>query len=82
VAFASHDFPPWSTVQTWYRRWRRDGTWERIHEALRREVRKQAGRNPAPRSSAVDIQSVKTPAAGGESGFDSGKKVKGRKRHL
>jgi putative transposase len=77
-----HDFPPWSTVHTWYRRWRRDGTWERINEALRAQVRTQAGRDPAPRSSAVDSQSVKTPAAGGDSGFDNGKKVKGRKRHI
>ena len=76
------DFPPWSTVHTWYRRWRRDGTWEDIHEALRRQVRCQAGRAPSPRSSAVDSQSVKTPAAGGDSGFDAGKKVKGRKRHI
>src|SRR6516164_1491599 len=76
------DFPPWSTVHTWYRRWRRDGTWERIHEALRRHVRQAAQRNPWPRRSAVDSQSVKTPAAGGDSGFDSGKKVKGRKRHI
>jgi len=76
------DFPPWSTVHTWYRRWRRDGAWENIHEALRRQVRRQAGRAPSPRSSAVDSQSVKTPSAGGESGFDAGKKVKGRKRHI
>src|SRR6516162_1096739 len=39
-----HDFPPWSTVHTWYRRWRRDGTWDRIHEALRQQVRIAAGR--------------------------------------
>src|SRR5438105_7019726 len=76
------DFPPWSTVHTWYRRWRQDGTWERIHEALRRQVRQAAGRDPSPRSSAVDSQSVKTPASGGDSGFDNGKKVKGRKRHI
>ena len=76
------DFPPWSTVHTWYRRWRRDGTWERLHEALRRQARTRAGRDPSPRASAVDSQSVKTPAAGGKSGFDNGKKVKGRKRHI
>src|SRR5919109_4089546 len=76
------DFPPWSTVHTWYRPWRKDGTWERIHEALRQQVRRHEGRNPSPRSSAADSQSVKTAGQGGERGFDSGKKVKGRKRHL
>src|SRR5262245_34632033 len=76
-----HDFPPWSTVHTWYRRWRTDGTWEAIHEALRRRTRERAGRDPSPRSSAADSQSVKTTPQGGVKGFDSGKKVKGRKRH-
>jgi putative transposase len=76
------DFPPWSTVHTWYRRWRKDGTWERIHEALRQQVRRRAGRDPSPRASAADSQSVKTTPQGGPTGFDSGKKVKGRKRHL
>src|SRR5262245_51385591 len=76
-----HDFPPWSTVHTWYRRWRRDGTWERIGESLRRQVRLRAGRDPSPRASAADSQSVKTTPQGGPKGFDSGKKVKGRKRH-
>src|SRR4051812_35164733 len=55
-----HDFPPWSTVHTWYRRWRRDGTWDQMHEALRQQVRIAAGRHPSPRSSAADSQSVKT----------------------
>src|SRR5438874_11670417 len=77
-----HDFPPWSTVHTWYRRWRRDGTWERLNEALRQQVRLQAGRDPSPRSSAADSQSVKTTPQGGVKGFDNGKKVKGRKRHI
>jgi putative transposase len=77
-----HDFPPWSTVHTWYRRWRKDGTWGRLHEALRQQVRQQAHRDPSPRTSAVDSQSVKTTELGGVKGFDGGKKVKGRKRHL
>jgi putative transposase len=77
-----HDFPPWSTVHTWYLRWRKDGTWERINEALRQQVRSAAGRHPSPRSSAADSQSVKTTPQGGAHGFDNGKKVSGRKRHL
>jgi putative transposase len=76
------DFPPWSTVHTWYRRWRRDGTWERANEALRRQVRRRAGRPPSPKSSAVDSQSVKTAGQGGERGYDAGKRVAGRKRHI
>jgi putative transposase len=76
------DFPPWSTVHTWYRRWRRDGTWERRNEALRRRVRRRAGRHPSPRSSAVDSQSAKAAGQGGPSGYDAGKRVKGRKRHI
>jgi putative transposase len=76
------DFPPWSTVHTWYRRWRTDGTWERVNESLRQQVRSRAGRDPSPRSSAADSQSVKTTPQGGAKGFDSGKKVKGRKRHI
>src|SRR3954454_5187696 len=76
------DFPPWSTVHTWYRRWRKDGTWERVNEALRRQGRSRAARAPSPRSPPADSQSVKTAGQGGAKGFDSGKRVQGRKRHL
>lgn len=77
-----HDFPPWSTVHSWYRRWRQDDTWDRIHDTLVPQVRRQAGRDPAPRASAVDSQSVQTTEMGGPRGFGGGKKVKGRKRHV
>jgi putative transposase len=76
------DFPPWSTVHTWYRRWRRDGTWGRANEALRQQVRRRAGRRPSPKASAGDSQSVKTAGQGGATGYDAGQKVKGRKRHI
>ena len=75
-------FPPWSTVHTRYRRWRTDGTLEAVHDALHRLCRTQAGRDESPASSAVDSQSVKAAGQGGEKGYDAGKKVAGRKRHL
>jgi putative transposase len=75
-------FPPWSTVHTWYRRWRTNGTLEAVHDTLWRRCRVQAGRDESPASSAVDSQSVKAAGQGGEKGFDAGKKVAGRKRHI
>jgi transposase len=79
------DFPPWETVYGYFRDWRKDGTLDRVHDALREQVRvKQEARNPDPSAGIVDSQSVKgADTVGADTrGYDAGKKINGRKRHI
>ena len=79
-----HDFPPWETVYYYFQRWAAEGTTDRIHDALRGAVRDAAGRDPAASAGAVDSQTVPGASTVGRAsrGWDAGKKVNGRKRHL
>lgn len=76
------EFPPWQTVYAYFRKWRRDGTWERVHGALRERCRVADNREPTPSGAAIDAQSVRTTDRGGVRGYDGFKKISGRKRHL
>jgi len=81
-ALLPRDLAKRSTTNDYFTAWKADGTWQALLDALRRQVRVAAGHEPEPRKAAIDSQTVKGSEVGGPRGYDGGKKVNGRKRHL
>ena len=67
------DYPNWSTVYGIFWKWRNDGTWQKIHDALREKVRKQSGKKSSPTAPIIDSPSIRTAEGGTERGYDAGK---------
>ena len=80
--FVPHDYPPHATVYAWFERWSRDGTLEAVNAEIRRLLRRIEGREDTPSLLIIDSQSVRTREGGAGRGYDGGKKVNGRKRHV
>ncbi|HEY0219366.1 MAG TPA: IS5 family transposase [Afipia sp.] len=76
------EFPPYSTVQSYFYSWRDTGRWQKIVDVLVRHARRKLGSKPRPTAAVIDSQSAPTTQAGGPRGYDAGKRVKGRKRHI
>lgn len=76
------DFAPWRTAYHYFRLWKNNGLWEAMHTLLREVVRQTEGRKPQPSAAIIDSQSVKSSETSDERGYDAGKKVNGRKRHI
>jgi putative transposase len=76
------EYPKWQSVYSYFRNWKRSGAWKRIHDTLRAQVRRRAGRHKHPTGGCLDSQSVKTTAVPGSRGFDKAKLINGRKRHI
>ena len=76
------DFPPWQTIYAVFRKWIAEGLWAGHDARLRALVRAKAGKRCRPTAAILDSQSVKSSPHGGETGYDAGKKIKGRKRHI